>query len=101
MPASHDAAAAALVALYDERIALTRAMAEHPRPTGAMAQGVLDKGAELDAACEGFRRRYYPRRHRVIVGLRRVVTCSRTLRSMTTVYDPDLASATTPEMRTA
>lgn len=79
--------AAALVALYDERIALTKAMANHPAPTGAMADEVLDKGAELDAACEEFRRRYYPRRHRVVVGLRTVMAVSRTARSIVTVYD--------------
>lgn len=79
--------AAALVALYDERVALTRAMAAHPAPTGAMAQVVLDKGAELDAACEAFRRRHYPRKHRVVVGLRTVMAVSRTGRSIVTVYD--------------
>lgn len=81
-------AARALVALYDERIALTHAMANHPQPTGAMAQEVLDKGAELDEACEAFRRRYYPRKHRVLVGLRTVMAASRTARSVVTIYDP-------------
>lgn len=81
-------AALHLIALYDERVALTHAMAEHPHPTGAMAQAVLDKGAELDAACEAFRRRYYPRKHRVVVGLRTVMTVSRTGRSVTTVPTP-------------
>ena len=85
--------AAALVALYDERVALTKAMANHPRPTGAMAQAVMDKGAELDAACEAFRRRHYPRRHRVIVGARIVLAVSRTARSIVTVYDPSEATA--------
>lgn len=79
--------AAALVALYDERVALTRAMANHPAPTGAMAQAVLDKGAELDTACEAFRRRHYPHKHRVIVGLRTVMAVSRAGRSIVTVYD--------------
>lgn len=76
-----------LVQLYDERIALTHAMAQHPHPTGAMAQEVLDKGAELDAACEAFRRAHYPRRHRVIVGLRQVIAVSRTGRSTQLVLD--------------
>lgn len=80
-----------LVALYDERIALTHAMANHPQPTGAMAQAVLDKGRELDEACEAFRRRHYPRRHRVIVGLRTVMAVSKTGRSMVTVYDGGVA----------
>lgn len=78
-----------LVALYDERIALTHAMATHPRPTGAMAQAVLDKGAELEAACEAFRRAYYPRRFQVIVGLRRVLAVSRHRRSVVTILDGD------------
>lgn len=84
--------ARALVALYDERIALTRAMADDPHPTGAMAQAVLDKGAELDAACGEFRRRHFPRRHRVIVGLRTVMAVSRTASSVTTIYDPAMTS---------
>lgn len=81
-------AAKDLVRLYDERVALTKAMAQHPSPTGAMAQAVLDKGDELDVACERFRRRFYPRKHRVLVGLRTVMTASRTARSVATVYDP-------------
>lgn len=84
--------AAALVALYDERVALTQAMADHPHPTGPMARAVLDKGAELDAACETFRRRHYPRNHRVVVGLRTVMAVSRTGRSIVTVYDPTATS---------
>lgn len=80
-------AARALVALYDERIALTKAMAEHPRPTGVMVQEIFAKDDELTAACEAFRRRYYPRKHEVIVGLRTVMACSPTRRSVTTVYD--------------
>lgn len=87
-----DAEAAHLVALYDERVALTRAMANHPQPTGAMVQAIFDKGAELDAACEEFRRRHYPRRHKVIVGLRTVMAVSRTARSIVTVYDPSEAT---------
>lgn len=83
-------AARLLVALYDERIALTKAMAEHPQPTGAMAQAIFDKSDELDAACEQFRRKFYPRKHRVIVGLRTVMAASRTGRSVTTVYDPTI-----------
>lgn len=83
--------AAALVALYDERVALTKAMANHPQPTGAMAQAIMDKGAELDAACESFRRRHFPRRHRVVVGARTVMAVSRTARSIVTVYDANEA----------
>lgn len=87
MSADEKEAARQLVALYDERIALTKAMAQAERPTGAMAQAVLDKGAELDAACEAFRRRYYPRKHRVIVGLWTVMAVSKTGRSVTTILD--------------
>jgi hypothetical protein len=76
-----------LVDLYDERIRLTHEMAQSERPTGAMAQAVLDKGAELDRACEAFRRRYYPRRHQVIVGLRTVMVASKTRRSVESIYD--------------
>lgn len=76
-----------LVALYDERVRLTHEMANHPHPTGVMAQAVLDKGAELDRACAAFRRRFYPRKHRVIVGLRQVLWTSPTNRSMGLVYD--------------
>ena len=75
---THDADARALVALYAERVALTKAMAESAQPTGVMADAVLAKGAELDAACERFRRRYYPHRHRVAVGLYAVFSVSRT-----------------------
>ncbi len=71
-------AALHLVALYDERVAMTKAMAQHERPTGQMADAILAKGAELDGACEEFRRKFYPRRHRVIVGLRSVFTVSKT-----------------------
>lgn len=80
-------AAKALVALYDERVALTKAMAEHERPTGAMVDEIFAKDDELTAACEDFRRRYYPRRHRVFVGLSTVMACSKTGRSVLTIFD--------------
>jgi hypothetical protein len=86
------AEARSLVALYDERVAMTHEMANHPHPTGAMAQAIMDKGAELDAACEKFRRAYYPRKFRVIVGLRTVMWTSRTNRSIGTVYDAGLTA---------
>jgi hypothetical protein len=86
-PASEITAARHLVALYEERVALTKAMAEHPSPTGAMAQEVLDKGSELDHACEDFRRIYYPRRHRVLVGLSQVMTTSRNGRNAQLIFD--------------
>lgn len=76
-----------LVALYTERRRMTAEMANHPRPTGAMAQAVLDKGAELDAACEAFRRKHYPRKFRVVVGGYAVLWTSRTNRSIGTIYE--------------
>lgn len=76
-----------LVVLYAERIAIAASMALANRPTGAMAQAVMDKGAELDAACEAFRRKHYPRKHRCCVGLYTVFVTSPTGRSTTTVLD--------------
>lgn len=61
-----------LVDLYDQRISLTEAAAKHPRLSGEMVQEILDKGKELDAACEEFRLKFYPRRHSIRVGLGRV-----------------------------
>lgn len=75
-----------LVALYDERIRLTHEMAQSDRPTGAMAQAVLDKGAELDAACEAFRRQHYPRAGRVVAAFGEVFTVSPAGRKITCVY---------------
>lgn len=90
--ADHRAAAAAhLVRLYDERNAYAAAVTTSDHP-GEAARAALDKGDELDAACEDFRRRYYPRRHRVIVGQRQVFTCSATMRSITTVWAPGVAA---------
>lgn len=86
--AARDTAAAALVALYDERIAMTKAFASDPWATSDMVRDILDKGRELDAACEDFRRRYYPRAHRIIVGLRTVMAASATGSSITTIYTP-------------
>ena len=59
------------------------------QPTGAMAQAIFDKDYELTAACEQFRRRYYPRRHQVFVGLRTVLVASKTRRSVLTAYAPE------------
>jgi hypothetical protein len=85
--------AAALVALYDERVRLTHEMAASDHPTGAMAQEVLAAGRALDYACEAFRRRYFPRRAEVIVGLRIVMVCSKTRRNVESVYDAGLGAA--------
>lgn len=79
------AAARELVHLYDERVRLTGVMADDPSRENAIA--VLEKGLELDAACEQFRHQHYPRRHRVIVGLRQVWVMSRTGRSAQLVFD--------------
>lgn len=75
---SHDDEARALVMLYDERVELTRQMARAERLTGAMAEAAIAKGAELDAACEAFRRKHYPRRFRVFSAGGEVLTVSRT-----------------------
>lgn len=83
----HDVAAHALIELYDQRIALTMAFARADRPTGAMAREILDVGTRLDVECERFRRRFYPRRAEVIVGLWTVMVCSPTRRSITSVLD--------------
>lgn len=92
MTAAERADAERLIDLCDERIALTRAFANHPQPTGAMADAILAKSDELDAACEKFRRRYYPRRHRVFVGLSAVMTASRTGRSIRRVLEREACS---------
>lgn len=76
-----------LVSLYDERRAMTKALAEHERPTGAMAQAVMAKGDELDAACEAYRRKHYPRRHRLFVAGRQVWRVSRTGRVAELIFD--------------
>ena len=85
--AEHRAAAAALVALYAERVAAAKSLSNNSRPTAADVEHVLHLGDRLDEQCEAFRRRYYPRRHRVVVGLYAVIVASRTLRSTETVLD--------------
>lgn len=80
------AEAEVLVGLYDERVEMTRALAAHPRPTGAMAELVMAKGAELNAACEVFRRKHFPRRHRIVAAGSSVFTVSVTGRT-TTIFD--------------
>lgn len=81
------AAARRLIELYAERVELAKDMAHSPAPTGAMAQEVLDKGAELDAACEAFRRRFCPTAGRVTVGLYAVMATSPKGRNTHTVLD--------------
>lgn len=77
-----------LVRLYDEQCRMTSDLAsDKEHITGARIDAVLTKGAELTAACEAFRRRYYPRRGRVIVGLWAVSTVSKTGRSARMVLD--------------
>ncbi|HEX6514795.1 MAG TPA: hypothetical protein VF049_04430 [Nocardioidaceae bacterium] len=80
--------------LYAERLALTRDLAHAERPTGKDAQAVLDKGAELDAACEVFRRRFYPRSGRAVVGLYAVMVSSPGGRRTRLVYDGRLSDFT-------
>lgn len=83
----HDAAADRLVELYAERIRLAHAMATAERPTRVDAEAVLAAGRALTQACEAFRRRHYPRRAEVIVGLYQVIVCSPSRRRTVTVYD--------------
>jgi len=75
-----------LLALYDERVALAKAFAVSDRPTGAMAEAVMAKGAELDARCEAFRRKHYPRRYRVLAVQGMVFSVSFTGRT-SPIYD--------------
>ena len=84
---SRDDEARTLVALYDERCRMASAMARAEHPDGAMAEGVLAKGVELDTACEAFRRKHYPRRAEVFVGLWAVVVASPSRRRVMTVLD--------------
>lgn len=84
---SHDDEARALVALYDERCRMASELARAERPTGAMAEAVMAKGDELNAACEAFRRRHYPRRAEVFVGLWSVMVASPSRRRVTTALD--------------
>ena len=87
MSAAELADARGLVELYDRRCDLAHALATSTAPTGALAQAVLDKGRELDAACEEFRKTYYPRKAECFVGLWSVVVASPTRRSVVTVLD--------------
>lgn len=75
---SHDDEARALMTLYDERVELTRQMSRAEQLTGAMVEAAIAKGDELDAACEAFRRKHYPRRFRVVSSGGEVFTVSRT-----------------------
>lgn len=90
----HDADAAHLVELYDAKWAIVHENAMRPssgpdRLTGAHLDAVLEAGRVQDEACEAFRRRYYPRRAQVCVGLRMVFTRSASGRSVQTVFDPE------------
>lgn len=84
---SRDDEARALVALYDERCRLNHDLATAERPSGAMVDAILSKAAELDAACEEFRRCHFPRRYEVFVGLWSVMVRSKGVRSTVTVLD--------------
>ena len=82
-----EAAARVLVELYVERCDVAGALARVGRPTGAMAEACMAKGRELDEACEEFRRRFYPRRHRVVSAGYSVMVVSRAARSVDVVLD--------------
>ena len=77
----------ALVALYAERVQMSAALARTEHLSGAMVEEVIAKGAELDSACEAYRRRYYPRRSAVICAGYTVLVCSATRRNVESVLD--------------
>ena len=85
--ARRDQEARALVGLYAERVAATKAFADADSPTAAQADHVIALGDRLDEACEAFRLRHYPDRARVAVGLYAVFTVSATGRSIRNVLD--------------
>ncbi|MBZ5735025.1 hypothetical protein K8Z61_10995 [Nocardioides sp. TRM66260-LWL] len=87
LPILVEADARGLVDLYAQRRAATAALAANPRPTREDVDAVLAIGDRLDAATEAFRRRHYPRRHRVVVAGYCVLTASRTLRSTELLLD--------------
>ena len=58
-----------VIELYDERCRLSASFARADHPTGRMADEILAKGVEIDAACEAMRVRYVPDAQRVAVGL--------------------------------
>ena len=78
-----------LVDLYNQMFSLVAAAAKHPRMSGAMVQEILDKGKELEAACEEFRLEFYPRRHSIRVGGGHVFAASKTRRSIMYIYPPE------------
>ena len=76
-----------LVELYDERVQLTHRNARSEHLTSPMVLEVCAVGDRLDEACEAFRRRHFPRRGRVCVGLWTVMTVSPTGRRTHVVLD--------------
>ena len=93
---THDADAAHLVELYDAmwRIHHVNARrADESTLTGAHIGAALKAGDVLDEACEEFRRRFYPRRARVFVGLRQVMTAGASNRGVRVVFDPERVAA--------
>ena len=96
--ASHDADARGLVDLYDAKWAIVHENAQRPtdgpgRLMGAHIDAALDAGKRQDEACEAFRRKYYPRAGRVIVGLRMVSVLSPKGRRGRIVYEPQRVTA--------
>ena len=93
---THDADAAHLVELYDDmwRIHHVNARrADESTLTGAHLDEALAAGDRLEAACEAFRRKHYPRRGRVFVGLRQVMTAGASSRGVKCVFDPERIAA--------
>ena len=93
----HDADARHLVDLYDAKWAIVAENAKRPtdgpgRLMGAHIDAAVDAGRRQDEACEAFRRTYYPRRARVIVGLGMVSVLSPKGRRGQVVYDGSKAT---------
>lgn len=83
-------AAAELVRLKDDYYAALKVSgdaARDDRLTRAQVDAVLVAGRAVDAACEEFRRRYFPRAGRVICALDMVCVASPAGRRTRVVYD--------------
>ncbi|MDE9364545.1 hypothetical protein PZ938_02925 [Luteipulveratus sp. YIM 133132] len=91
--ADHDEAASYLVDLYADRVEMARQLRQQVDLTGADASRVTDHGEHLDAACEEFRRAFYPRAGRVCVGLYDVLVASKAGARVRNVWSSPLIGA--------
>ena len=90
--ATHDADAARLIELHDEKwriVSVNARRAQEGNLTGKDIDRALDAGDRLDEACEVFRRRHYPRAGRVICALGMVSTLSPKGRRGRVVFDAE------------